>query len=284
MAALTLPNPRDFKAFFKLLGHPDVLVIGLISTLMKALMAQEDFAKVRLNPSTMITSGGMPTSPDVAADWNKRTGTSVGEGYGLTEASPLLAVSDGNNPRSAVAGYPAPSTLIKIRDENGWDLPLGKGENVQGELLAKGPQIMQGYFNQAEETAKVFSDDGFLMTGDIAVIHADGLIEIVDRKKDMILVSGFNVYPSEIEAKAMATGLLLECACIGVADAKTGEKVVLYAVPLDKALEVSRVSEALTASLTNYKRPAEIVFVSSLPKNPVGKVLRREIRQLRSQK
>jgi long-chain acyl-CoA synthetase len=284
MTTLTLPNPRDFKAFFKLLAHPDILVMGLISTLMKALMAQDDFAKVRLNPSTMITSGGMPTSPDVAADWNKRTGTSVNEGYGLTEASPLLAVSDGNNPRSAVAGYPASSTLIKIRDESGRDLPLGKGPSVQGELLAKGPQIMQGYFNQAEETAKVFSDDGYLMTGDIAVIHADGLIEIVDRKKDMILVSGFNVYPSEIEAKAMATGLLLECACIGAADAKSGEKVVLYAVPLDKTLDAARLNEALTAGLTNYKRPTEIVFVDSLPKNPVGKILRREVRRLRIEK
>ncbi len=284
MATLTLPNPRDFKHFFKLLSHPDVMVIGLISTLMKVLMAQADFDKVRLNSSVMITAGGMPTSPDVAVDWHKRTATNVNEGYGLTEASPLLAVSDGNHPRSAVAGYPAPSTLIKIRDEEGRDLPLGKGMAAHGELLAKGPQIMQGYYNQAKETANIFSDDGFLMTGDIAVIHADGLIEIVDRKKDMILVSGFNVYPSEIEAKAMATGLLLECACIGVADAKTGEKVVLYAVPLDKSLETHRLSEALTASLTNYKRPSEIVFVDTLPKNPIGKILRREVRRLRIQK
>ncbi len=283
MTALTLPNPRDFKAFFKLLAHPDVLVIGLISTLMKVLMAQDEFANVRLHTSVMITSGGMPTSPDVAADWNKRTGTSVNEGYGLTEASPLLAVSDGNHPRSAVAGYPAPSTLIKIRDEEGRDLPLGQGPSVQGELLAKGPQIMQGYFNQPDETTKVMSDDGYLMTGDIAVIHADGMIEIVDRKKDMILVSGFNVYPSEIEAKAMATGLLLECACIGVPDTKTGEKVVLYAVPMDKGLDATRLSEVLKESLTNYKRPAEIIFVDSLPKNPVGKILRREVRRLRIQ-
>ncbi|HET9240100.1 MAG TPA: AMP-binding protein [Oligoflexus sp.] len=284
MTTTTLPNPREIKQLFKLMNEPNVMVVGMISTLMKLLLSRPEFDTVKLDPKTVIISGGMPTSPDVAAEWGKRTGTRITEGYGLTEASPLIAVADPLNPTSGVQGYPVAGTLIKLRDEEGRDLPLGKGSEVQGELLAKGPQVMVGYHKNKDETARIMSDDGYLMTGDVATIRADGLIEIVDRKKDMILVSGFNVYPNEIDAKAMATGLLLECATVGVPDAKTGERVVLYAVPAHKNLSQEKLSEALNESLTHYKRPSKIVFVDALPKNPVGKILRREVRKMESQK
>ncbi len=281
---VTLPNPRELDAVIKLLQRRDILLMTSINTLLKGILTHPKVTELNLAKDFVVVAGGMATSPDVSKEWFEKTKTPITEGYGLTEASPLLTLVDPRHPRSGVAGYALTETLLKLRDEDGNDLPLGAGPEVRGELLAKGPQIMRGYFRNPEETARVMSDDGFLMTGDIATIAADGLIEIVDRKKDMILVSGFNVYPNEVEARALETGLLLECAAIGVADSKTGEKVVLYAVPLNPSLTVEALAEKLRQTLTNYKRPAEIIFVESLPKSAVGKILRREVRTLAKQK
>ncbi|MDQ3233259.1 MAG: AMP-binding protein [Pseudobdellovibrionaceae bacterium] len=279
-AIVTLPNPRELKKLIDLMTLPDVAVAAMINTLMKALIMSKDFEGVQLDPRMVIVSGGMATSPDVAAEWKKRTQTTIIEGYGLTEASPLLSVANVKNPQSGSVGYPVAQTLIKLRDEEGYDLPLGAGPSVRGELLAKGQQVMLRYWNMDAEDAHIFSDDHYLLTGDIATIAPDGMIEIVDRKKDMILVSGFNVYPNEIDAKVMTTGLVKECAAIGLPDGKTGERVVLYAVPHAAGLTQEQLQKALAETLTNYKRPSQIVFVDSLPKSPIGKILRREVKKL----
>ena len=276
----TLPNPRDLKALMKLMG-PDLVVFAAINTLLKAVVTQPDIGKLKLD--NMITiAGGMATSPDVSRDWLAKTKSIILEGYGLTEAAPLLTISDFRSKQGGVAGYALPSTLIKLRDADGNDIPLGNGE--KGEILAKGPQVMKGYFDNPEETARVFSDDGFLMTGDIGTIAADGLMRIVDRKKDMILVSGFNVYPHEIEDVTLETGLVVECAVVGVPSEKTGEQVILYAVPVEADLKAEDLKNKVSESLTNYKRPSHIVFIEELPKTPVGKILRREVRKLAEDK
>ncbi|WP_176736365.1 AMP-binding protein [Oligoflexus tunisiensis] len=277
---VTLPNPRELKKLIGLLTLPDVALCAMINTLLKALLTSKDFENVRLDPRLVIVSGGMATSPDVAVEWKKRTQTTILDGYGLTETSPLLAVADVKRLKVGSVGYPLAQTLLKLRDEQGQDLPLGAGPSVRGELLVKGPQVMLQYWKMEAENARIFSDDGYLMTGDIVTIAEDGMIEIVDRKKDMILVSGFNVYPNEIDAKVMATGLVKECAAIGLPDEKTGEKVVLYAVPLDESVTREQLQKALSEVLTNYKRPSQIVFADNLPKSPVGKILRREVKKL----
>ncbi len=276
---VTLPNPRDRDALFKLLARRDLIMLTGLNTLFKNLLTDPRIEKLELPADFSVVAGGMATSPDVSLQWFEKTGTRIGEGYGLTEASPMLALVDPLDPRSGVGGIALPETLIKLRDEFGHDLPLGQGPEVRGEVLAKGPQLMTGYYQNPAETALVMSDDGFLHTGDIATIGPDGLIEIVDRKKDMIDVSGFSVYPSEVELRAMETGVLLECAAIGRPDPRTGERVVLYAVPLDSNLREDSLMLLLSLSLTNYKRPSKIVFVESLPKSPVGKILRRQVKE-----
>ncbi len=275
---VTLPNPREISKLIKLLNRQDVGLMTAINTLLKGILTHPDLALLKLPPDFIVIVGGMATSPDVGKEWFEKTGTSITEGFGLTESSPLVSLVDPFHPRCGVAGYALASTLVKLRDEEGHDLPLGAGVEVRGELLVKGPQRMLGYFRNPEETQRMISDDGFLQTGDVATIASDGMIEIVDRKKDMIIVSGFNVYPNEIEARALETRLLVECAAIGKKDPKTGERVVLYAVPLDPRLAPEELGEMLKASLTNYKRPSEIIFVKELPKSAVGKILRREVR------
>ena len=283
MAASTLPNPRDLKALIKLFHDEHIILAATISTLAKALVKNEDFKKVKLRKSTVIIAGGMPTEKEIADEWNCITGTHITEGYGMTETSPLLSINDVHNPEAGRAGYPVPETLFKLRDDDGNDLPLGHGPDVKGELLVKGPQMMSGYYNHPEENAAIFTDDGYIATGDIATVSKEGIVDIVDRKKDMILVSGFNVYPSEIEEKALKTGLLLECAAIAVPDKKTGEKVVLVAVALDKDKKDEKlVLDMLSKELTNYKRPSEVIFMEALPKTPVGKVLKKELRAMYS--
>jgi long-chain acyl-CoA synthetase len=276
----TLPNPRELKQLIALLTLPDVGISAMINTLLKALLMSKDFEGVQLDSRFYIVSGGMATSPDVIEEWEKRTGTLILDGYGLTETSPLISCSDARHRKTGAVGHPFAQTLLKLRDEEGNDLPLGAGPSVRGELLVKGPQVMLHYWKMEAENARIFSDDGYLMTGDIVTISPDGMIEIVDRKKDMILVSGFNVYPNEIDAKVMATGLVKECAAIGLPDDKTGEKVVLYAVPMDESVIKEQLQKAINEVLTNYKRPTQIVFVDILPKSPIGKILRREVKKL----
>ncbi len=277
---ITLPNPRDLKALIKLIGRKDLMMLTSINTMLKVLLNDPGLEKLKLPPEFVVVAGGMATTPDVSKNWVLKTGTKIQEGYGLTEASPMLTMVDPVNPQSGVAGYALPETLIKLRDEDGNDLTLGAGSEVRGEILAKGPQLMLGYFKNAKETAHLISDDGFLQTGDVGTISPDGLLEIVDRKKDMILVSGFCVYPSEVEARAQESGLVLECAAIGRPDKRSGERVVLFVVPKDATVKKEELIKFLNDSLTNYKRPMEIHFVEVLPKSAVGKILRRKVRDL----
>jgi long-chain acyl-CoA synthetase len=219
--------------------------------------------------------GGASVHEDVARRWQEITGVAVALGYGLTEASPVVAANrlDVKSFNGSV-GLPFPSTDIRILDES--ERPVADGE--AGELCVKGPQVMQGYWQQPAETAKAFTADGWLRTGDIARIHADGLLYIEDRKKDMILVSGFNVYPSEVENVVTMLPGVLEAAVIGVPDEDSGEAVKLFVVRKDPALDEATIRAFCRERLTGYKRPRPIVFLESLPKSNVGKVLRRELK------
>jgi long-chain acyl-CoA synthetase len=203
------------------------------------------------------------------------TGAPIIEGYGLSETSPVLTCNRADNAEyTGTIGLPVPSTEISIRDEDGRELPLGE----PGEICARGPQVMAGYWQRPDETAKVMTADGFFRTGDIGVMDAEGQVKIVDRKKDMVLVSGFNVYPNEVEDVVASHPGVLECAVVGVPDAVTGEAVVLYVTRKDPALTERALLDYCAEQLTNYKRPKYVIFRQELPKTNVGKVLRRELR------
>jgi len=205
------------------------------------------------------------------------TGKHIKEGYGLSETSPILTINPfGMTDFISCIGVPAPSTDISLRDDDGNEVPQGE----RGELCAKGPQVMKGYWQREDATAEVMTDDGYFRTGDIAVMDETGFFRIVDRKKDMIIVSGFNVFPNEIEAEIAAMDGVLECACIGVPDEKTGEAAKVFIVKSDDALTREAVREHCKACLTAYKIPRQIVFIDELPKSTVGKILRRELRDL----
>jgi long-chain acyl-CoA synthetase len=219
--------------------------------------------------------GGAAVQEDVARRWQEKTGVAISQGYGLTEASPVVSACrlDGKSFNGSV-GLPVPSTDIRILDES--DRPVAAGS--AGEICVKGPQVMQGYWQRPDETAKVFTPDGWLRTGDVARMDASGLLYIEDRKKDLILVSGFNVYPSEVENVVTMHPGVHEAAVIGVPDADSGEAVKLFVVRKDPALDEAAIRAFCRERLTGYKRPRQIEFVDSLPKSNVGKVLRRELR------
>ena len=211
----------------------------------------------------------------VAEKWKAVTGVALTEGYGLTETSPGVCFSPLDKPEwNGTIGVPLPSTIVSLRDDEDREPPLGQ----PGELCVKGPQVMQGYWKKPEENEKVFTPDGFLRTGDIAVVDEKGYFKIVDRKKDMILVSGFNVYPNEIENVVALHPGVLECACIGVPDGKTGEAVKVFVVRKDPSVTVEALREHCKQNLTGYKVPKTIEFRESLPKSNVGKILRKELR------
>jgi long-chain acyl-CoA synthetase len=211
----------------------------------------------------------------VAEKWFKLTGTPIIEGYGLSETSPVLTCNRAdNNEYTGTIGLPVPSTELSIRDDAGNEMPLGE----PGEICARGPQVMAGYWQRPEETAKVMTADGFFRTGDIGVMNADGQVKIIDRKKDMILVSGFNVYPNEIEDVVATHPGVMECAVVGAPDGASGEAVVLFVARKDASLTEQALRQFLADKLTGYKRPKYIVFQQELPKTNVGKVLRRELR------
>ena len=219
--------------------------------------------------------GGMAVQRAVAERWLKATGCPIIEGYGLSETSPVLTCNRGDNHEfTGTIGLPLPSTEISIRDDDGNELPLGQ----PGEICARGPQVMAGYWQRPEETAQVMTTDGFFRTGDIGVMDDKGMVKIVDRKKDMVLVSGFNVYPNEVEdVIAMHPGVL-ECAVIGVPDTTSGEAVKAFVVRRDPALTEQELMKFVAEQLTNYKRPKIVEFRDELPKTPVGKILRRALR------
>jgi len=270
-----ITNPRDIPGFIKEIGKYKFSTITGVNTLFNAMVNNPDFAKLDLSQLHLTLGGGMAVQRAVAERWKQITGATLIEAYGLTETSPAATM----NPIDIIEyngtiGLPISSTEVTIRDDDGKDLALGE----RGELCIRGPQVMKGYWNRPEETAKVIMADGFLRTGDVAIMDSSGYVKIVDRKKDMILVSGFNVYPNEIEdVLAMHPGVL-ESAAVGVPDPKTGEAVKIYVVKKDPNLTEAALLEHCRANLTAYKVPRQIAFRNDLPKTNVGKILRRELR------
>ena len=271
---ILITNPRDMPGFVKELAKHRFTVITGVNTLFNGLLNNADFAKLDFSSLKLTVGGGMAVQKAVAEQWKRVTSTPLIEAYGLTETSPgacvnPLTLQDYNGS----IGLPIPSTSVSIRDEDGNDLPLGE----VGEICIHGPQVMQGYWQRPEETAKVL-DNGWLRTGDMAIMDEKGYIRIVDRKKDMILVSGFNVYPNEIEDVLAAHPKVLESAAIGVADDKSGEVVKVFIVRKDDSLTANEVIQHCKQNLTGYKVPKQVEFRDELPKTNVGKILRRALR------
>jgi len=270
-----ITDPRDMPGFVKEWSKWPVSVFTGVNTLYNGLLHTPGFADLDFSTLRISLGGGAPVQKAVSDQWRAITGRHIKEGYGLSETSPILTVNPfGLEDFKSSIGVPAPSTDISLRDEEGAEVPQGEA----GELCAKGPQVMKGYWRREDATAEVMTDDGFFRTGDIATMDETGFFRIVDRKKDMIIVSGFNVYPNEIEAEVAAMPGVLECACIGVPDDKTGEAVKLFVVKTDEDLTADAVEEYCRDSLTAYKIPKHIVFLDELPKSTVGKILRRELR------
>jgi len=272
---ILITNPRDIPAFVKELGRHRYNVITGVNTLYNAFLNNPEFHKLDFSHVKLCVGGGMAVQKAVADRWKQVTGKVLLEGYGLTETSPVATI----NPPSLTEfrgsiGLPAPSTMIEIRDDDNNPVALGQ----PGEICIQGPQVMKGYWQRPEETAKVIDAGGFLHTGDVGVMDEEGFIRIVDRKKDMILVSGFNVYPNEIEQVVAMHPGVLEVAAIGVADEHSGEVPKLFIVKKDPALTAESVLEFCKDKLTGYKRPKHVEFRTELPKTNVGKILRRALR------
>ncbi|MCX2862862.1 long-chain-fatty-acid--CoA ligase [Paucibacter sp. PLA-PC-4] len=275
MTNLLIPNPRDIPGFIRTLQSYKVNMFPAVNTLFNALANEPAFARLDFSELVISNGGGMAVQQATAEKWLQITGCPVVEGYGLSETAPVATINrmDVHEFNGSI-GLPVPSTEIAIRDDNGQDMPLGE----RGEICIRGPQVMAGYWNRPDETANVMCADGFFKSGDIGVMDADGYIRIVDRKKDMILVSGFNVYPTEIEQVVNMHPGVLECAAVGIPDSRSGETVKLYVVKQDPALAEEDLSAFCHQQLTAYKRPKYIEFRDELPKSNVGKILRRELR------
>ncbi|MEH6690546.1 MAG: long-chain fatty acid--CoA ligase [Pseudorhizobium pelagicum] len=272
---ILIANPRDIPAFVKELQQHKVHVFPGLNTLFNALMNNPDFGKVDFSSMILALGGGMAVQRPVAERWQAMTGTAITEGYGLSETSPVATANRFDMQEfTGMIGLPLPSTDISIRDEEGNALPLGE----VGEICIRGPQVMAGYWQRPDETAKVMTEDGFFRSGDMGYMDDRGYTKIVDRKKDMILVSGFNVYPNEVEEVAAMHPGVLESAAIGVPDRHSGEVVKLFVVKKDPNLTEEDLREHCAANLTGYKRPRLIEFRTELPKSNVGKILRRELR------
>ncbi|MER8828355.1 long-chain fatty acid--CoA ligase [Mesorhizobium sp. M0938] len=272
---ILIPNPRDIPNFVKEFGKYPIHIFPGLNTLFNALLNNEDFRKLDFKPLILTLGGGMAVQKGVAERWKTLTGCPVTEGYGLSETSPVATAntfSDGNF--TGTIGLPLPSTEIAIRDDDGNDLPLGE----VGEICIRGPQVMAGYWNRPDETTKVMTKDGFFKSGDMGFMDERGYTKVVDRKKDMILVSGFNVYPNELEEVVALHPGVLEVAAIGVPDEHSGEVPKLFVVKKDPLLTAEMLTVYCRENLTGYKRPKYIEFRTELPKTPVGKILRRALR------
>ena len=269
-------DPRNIPAFVKVLSKYKFASLPAVNTLFIGLLNDPDFAKLDFSKLIFGVGGGAATQRAVADKWQQVTGRPLLEGFGLTECSPTVTVNPYNLKefRGGI-GFPLPSTEVSVRDENDKELPIGEA----GELCVRGPQVMKGYWQRPQETLAVMTSDGFLRTGDIAIMEADGYLRIVDRIKDMILVSGFNVYPNEIEDVVMAHPGVLEVAAIGKKSEDTGEMPKLFVVKKSPALTEEMLIAHCRENLTAYKIPREVEFLPELPKSPVGKVLRRELRE-----
>jgi long-chain acyl-CoA synthetase len=277
---LLITNPRDMPAFIKELSKHRFTVFTGVNTLFNGLLNQEAFHKLDFSGLKVAVGGGMAVQKATADKWKKVTGTPLAEGYGLTETSPVATCNptDGTE-RIGTIGLPLPNTEIIIVDDMGITLPNGE----RGEICIKGPQVMKGYWNRPKDTAEVMMGEWF-KSGDIGIMDNDGFTKIVDRKKEMILVSGFNVYPNEVEDAIASCPGVLEVGVIGMPDPKSTEKVVAYVVPKDKSLTDKAVIDHCHEFLTNYKCPKEVYFTDELPKSNVGKILRRKIKEAHIEK
>ncbi|WP_323139751.1 long-chain fatty acid--CoA ligase [Massilia phyllosphaerae] len=273
---ILIPNPRDIPGFIKELAKYKVNMLPAVNTLYNALVNHPDFRHVDFSSLKVANGGGMAVQKAVNDKWHALTGTNIIEGYGLSETAPVATCN-----RSDTAGFtgtiglPVPSTEIAIVDDDGRALPLGS----IGEIAIRGPQVMSGYWNRPDETAKVMTADGYFRSGDIGIMDDNGYVKIVDRKKDMILVSGFNVYPNELEEVIMAHPGVLECAVVGVPDEHSGEAVKVFVVRKDPALDAEQLMAYCKQEFTGYKKPKYIEFRDELPKTNVGKILRRALRE-----
>ena len=273
---ILITNPRDMKSFISDMKKERVSVFVGVNTLFNGMVNQSDFATIDFSSLKLTLGGGMATQKAVAEKWKNITGTPIVEAYGLTEASPGVCANPLNIPvYTGGIGLPIPSTEIELRDADGNEVAQGQ----PGEMWIRGPQVMKGYWNRPEETAKVLDSRGFLATGDIAVMDEKGWFKLVDRKKDLIVVSGFNVYPNEVEDVAASHPKVLEAACIGVSSPKTGEALKLFIVKKDESLTAEELIAFCRTELTAYKVPKDIEFRDELPKSNVGKILRRELRK-----
>ncbi len=275
---ILIPNPRDIPGVLKELSKHTIHSFPAVNTLFNGLANHPDFNTVNWKNLKISVGGGMAVQAAVAKLWLEKTGCPICEGYGLSETSPSTTCNPTDSKAyTGTIGLPLPSTWLKLLDDEGNEVPTGE----RGEIAIKGPQVMAGYWQRPDETAKVMTPDGYFKSGDIGVVDERGYFKVVDRKKDMILVSGFNVYPNEVEdVVAMIPGVL-ECAAVGVPDEKTGEAVKLVIVKKDPSLTEAQVREYCRANLTGYKQPRIVEFRTDMPKTPVGKILRRELRDVK---
>lgn len=273
---ILIPNPRDMKGMLKELSRHTFHCLPAVNTLFNGIANHPDFSKVNWSNLKVSVGGGMAVQGAVAQAWLEKTGCPICEGYGLSETSPSVACNPVTSTQyTGTIGLPLPSTILKLIDDEGRDV-TGVGE--RGEIAIQGPQVMAGYWQRPDETAQVMTADGFFKTGDVGVMDERGFFKIVDRKKDMVLVSGFNVYPNEVEEVAVRCPGVLECAVVGVPDERTGEAVKLVVVKKSPDLTEAQVKAFCKEHLTGYKQPRIVEFRDQLPKSPVGKILRRELR------
>ena len=273
--AVLVANPRDLKTVVKEFERYTITGMTGVNTLYNALLNHEPFRNTNWKSLQFVAAGGTALQKNVAEEWKKLTGIDISEGYGMTEASPVVTSNPHGGAKLGSVGIPVPSTDIQIIDDAGKVLPLGE----TGEIQIKGPQVMKGYYNRPEETAKTITTDGWLNSGDIGYIDPEGYISIVDRKKDMILVSGFNVYPNEIEDVVCLHDKVLEAAAVGVQSEKSGECVKIFVVKKDKSLKEDELIQHCRENLTGYKVPKMVEFREELPKSNVGKILRRKLKE-----
>jgi long-chain acyl-CoA synthetase len=268
-----VPDPRDLRRLIGIMRDAKITWMSGVNTLYNALLNSPEFAALDFSALRVAVGGGAAIQTEVARRWHDVTGGQLVEGYGLSEASPVVCINPFPNPKIGTVGLPVPSTEVSIRDDRGAAVPVGEA----GEVWVRGPQVMLGYWQRPDETAHVLTADGWLQTGDIGAFDAEGFLKLLDRKKDMINVSGFKVFPNEVEDVAGQCPGVLEAAAIGVPDARTGQAVKLFVVKRDPALDKVELSEYLHARLAGYKRPAIIEFVEQLPKSNIGKILRKEL-------
>jgi long-chain acyl-CoA synthetase len=268
-----IPDPRDLHRLIRTMRHANITWMSGVNTLFNALVNVPEFAGLDFRALRVAVGGGAAIQSEVARRWREITGSNVVEGYGLTEASPVVCINPFMKPKLGTVGLPVPSTEVSIRDDTGKPVAVG-GE---GEVWVRGPQVMLGYWGRVDETKNVLTVDGWLKTGDIGAFDTDGFLRLLDRKKDMINVSGFKAFPNEVEDVAMQNPGVLEAAVIGVPDARTGQAVKLFVVKRDPALEKADLVKFLHDRLAGYKRPTIIEFVDSLPKSNIGKILRKDL-------